>query len=342
VSIYVFTKNDASLQEIFPKTAKFFPIEALSEHTPEDGNLSYINISGITPAEIDKVLTKFKKICKDTPWGIIDPKGNIKDTAALFFDGASDYLGSGVFKETGSLNPKRIKQAVQWRKELAANTASAKEVSSNETQSGGFLNAGIKLPSASAFPGWKKMQTGKVMPFYLLYCSLQGKISLDDRFDSKTVANIHKRFLSCLEDNFHEGEGLLWMNTGRDCLFLIPPKVKCAEEAVKACIRVLISAPLITLETLNLAIPVNFIFALHYGTVSYKPPGHTGTVVSDAVNYVFHLGGKKAESGRLTVSSELPGVTIPSSLYDCFTPAGEFDGRKVWQTKKFSYAKPWF
>jgi hypothetical protein len=103
----------------------------------------------------------------------------------------------------------------------------------------------------------------------------------------------------------------------------------------------LVSAPLFTLEAFNLTIPLNFVFALHYGSISYKPPGRTGTVVSDAVNYVFHLGGKKAEAGRLTVSGDLPGVTIPKTLLDCFVSAGEFNGCKTWHTKKFSYAKPW-
>ena len=103
----------------------------------------------------------------------------------------------------------------------------------------------------------------------------------------------------------------------------------------------LVSAPLITMETLNIKIPSNFIFALHYGSISYKPPGKTGTVVSDAVNYIYHLGAKKAEPGRLTISDTVPGGTIPKSLEDCFVFAGEFEDRKIWHSKKFVYTKPW-
>jgi hypothetical protein len=139
-----------------------------------------------------------------------------------------------------------------------------------------------------------------------------------------------------------EGDGLLWMNTGRDCLFLFPPRAKCAEAAIKTCIGMIVSAPLFVLETFGISIPANFIFAMHYGTVTYKPPGKTGTVVSDAVNSIFHLGAKKSEPGRLTISGELPDVSIPANLQDLFVPAGEYEGRKIWHTKKFSYAKPWF
>jgi hypothetical protein len=102
-----------------------------------------------------------------------------------------------------------------------------------------------------------------------------------------------------------------------------------------------VSAPLIVLETLAVAIPSNIVFALHYGVINYKQPGKTGTIISDAVNFIFHLGAKKAEPGRLTISGDLPDVTVPENLKDLFIPAGEYEGRKIWQTKKFSYVKPW-
>jgi len=209
------------------------------------------------------------------------------------------------------------------------------------TEESSFLKTGVKLPAASAFPGWKKITTGKTMPFYLLYCSLQGKTSLDSRLEEKALAQVHKRFLGLLNMSFKEGEGLLWMDSGKDCLFLLPPKAKNVQSIIEACIRMIISAPLITLETLAISVPVNFVFALHYGSVSYKPPGKTGTVVNDSVNAIFHLGAKKAESGRLTVSGEIPDGSIPKSLEDWFIPAGVYEGRKIWHTKKFSYEKSW-
>jgi len=179
------------------------------------------------------------------------------------------------------------------------------------------------------------------MPFYLLYCTLQGKTALDSRLGEKVFAQAYKRFRDHLVENFDESDGLLWMDTGKDCLFLLPPKQKSVETVVESCLRMIISAPLVTLETLGLSIPINFILALHYGSLNYKPPGKTGTVVSDAVNFVFHLGAKKAEPGRITISGEIPEGSIPKSLEDIFVAAGEFEGRKVWHSKKFSYAKPW-
>jgi hypothetical protein len=345
VNIYIFTKEDSGLRTAFPKSAKFLDTSALSEYTPENGSITYLDVSVFSATELKKALPLIKNNCADSSWGIIDPKGSVKDMAVLFFEGACDYLGASFFKSSAVVDSKRIKEALSWRKTPAASKLSTAD--ENKKSTGGeqgenlFFKPGIKLPPESTFPGWDKMQAGQDMPFYLLYCSIHGDNQLEARLDTKTLAQVHKRFLSCLDNNFLEGDGLLWMNSGKDCLFLVPPRVKNIETAIKKCINMIISTPLIVLESLAVSFPLNFVFALHYGSVSYKPPGKTGTVVSDAINFIFHLGTKRAEAGRLTVSGELPDKTIPQSLQNCFVSAGEFEERKIWHTKKFSYAKPW-
>jgi len=343
MSICVFTDKEKVLINIFPKNTQFLGMKKLPTSLPQDTEITYIDVTGLSESNLKKILVQIKKICKDIPWGIIDPKGNINDPASIFFEGASDYIGQAFLKTTDCLNIKRIKSALSWR----TNTAdSGKAVSGNtdnakEKEAVGFYKSKIKLPPAGTFTSWKKTAAGKTMPFYLLYCTLQGKTSLENRLDEKAVIQVNKRFSDYLENIFGHEEGLLWMDSGKDCLFLFPPKANCAEYAVENCIRAIISAPLITVETLGLTFPVNFIFALHYGSITYKPPGKTGTVVSDAVNAVFHLGAKKSEPGRLTLTTDVPNGSIPKSLQDCFVPAGDYEGRDIWQSRKFVYEKPW-
>jgi hypothetical protein len=343
--VYIFTNKAASLKTVFPKNAEFVLNQnissELSKHSPGAGDITYIDVSAVSEEELSKTLTQVKKRCKDSSWGIIDPKGIIKDPAVLFFDGANDYLGTGFLKNSIIVDAKRLKDAHQWRKSLTGISEINNDVKSTGTTEG-FLKSGIKLPAVSAFPGWKKMQTGKTMPFYLLFCSLQGKAALESRIGEKVLSQIHKRFASLLVSYLKEADGQLWVDTGKDCLFLLPPRAKSAEAAIKACMRMIVAAPQLVMETLGISLPANFIFALHYGSISYKPPGKTGTVVSDAVNSIFHLGSNKSEAGRLTISSGLPDVSVPKILQDLFAPFGEYEGRKIWHTKKFQYAKPWF
>jgi hypothetical protein len=320
---------------------EFLAPAALAKHSPGPDDLQYLDLSGFTAEDGKKTVTQLKKRCKNSLWGIIDPKGTVKDPAQWFFEGAADYIGPAALKN--GLGAKRLKSAVVWKQTAAgAGEGPAAKPGKGSVAKPGetFLKRGIKLPSG-AFPAWKTISSGQNIPVYLLYAAVHGKTALSTRVGEAAYDQFYRKLLAILYKNFQPAEGLLWMETGRDCLFLIPPKAKCAETAVVSCLRMLISAPQITIENLGITVPLNFIFALHYGSVTYRPPGKTGTVVSDAVNFVFHLGTKRAEIGRLTVSDETPDVTISPKLQDLFVKAGEFEGRRLIHTRKFSYLQPW-
>jgi class 3 adenylate cyclase len=338
---YVFSKKAAALRTAFPQKDVEFPAPAaLAKHSPGPEDLQYLDLSGFTAADGKKAAGQLKKRCKNAPWGIIDPKGTVKDPAQWFFDGAADYIGPAALKE--GLAARRLREAAAWRQaagktgESPAAKPDAKVTRPDEKAA----KRGIKLP-AGAFPAWQNIAAGENIQAYLLYASLQGKTAISTRLGEAAYEQLYRKLLTFLRGHFQSAEGLLWMETGKDCLFLVPPKAKCVEMAIVSCLRILISAPQIAIETLNLSIPVNFVFGLHYGSVTYKPPGKTGTVVSDAVNFIFHLGTKQAEPGRLTVSDEVPDPTISSRLEDLFVKAGEFEGRQLVHTRKFSYLQPW-
>jgi len=343
MNIFIFSDKEKQKKETYPKNTQFFSLADFFKHSPESDDITYYDMSNIPEAEIKKTLTQIKKICEETHWGILDRKGNIKDPAALFFEGACDYIGQTTIKDEKGIDIKRIKEAAQWQNKLIAKTmiADLAKESDKILKENTLIKTGVKFPPSNTFPGWKQLTEEKPIPFYLLYCSLYGKTSIESRFEEKAAAQIHKRFSNLLTQNFSAGDCLLWMDSGKDCLFLIPPKQKNIEAIAEACIRMIISAPLITMETLAITIPVNFIFALHFGYVNYKPPGKTGTVVSDAVNAIFHLGSKKAEPSRLTITSDIPDGSIPKLLEDCFIPTGVYEGRNIWHSKKFIYEKDW-
>jgi hypothetical protein len=333
MTVFVFTKKEGALRAVF-KRGEFLNMAALAKHKPGAGDMSYLDISGMDPAEIKKAAAQMRKKCSGSQWGIIDPKGGAADPARFFFDGASDYIGSGALK---SLDAKRLNAAAEWRLTFGGGGGDAAEAGSGAE---GLPKTGIKVPPGK-FPGWKSLPSGKTMPFYLLYCGIQGKSALTNRISETVYAQMHQRLSMFLHMSFQDAEGLLWMDTGKDFLLLLPPKTNNAAAAVKICMRLLISAPMICMETLGLRVPANFIFALHYGAISYRPPGKTGTVVSDAVNSVFHLGAKKAELGRLSITGELPDNSVPQSLEDCFVPAGTYEGRAIWHSKRFTYNQSW-
>ncbi|MDR2182045.1 MAG: hypothetical protein LBN92_05125 [Treponema sp.] len=338
MTIYIVSKKEAAVKAALPHkkgtiAPEYLAVAALGRHAPQADDLTYLDISGYTAADLKKAAALLKKRCKDAPWGIIDPKDSCKDPASWFFEGAADYMGSAALANADS---KRFRAAAGWK--LAADGRSGPAQKTGAAGVRQSFGQAIKL-ATTAFAGWNAVTSGSRVNVYLLYVSLQGKTSLQARFGEAAYSQLYKRFLAYLNRNLQDAEALLWMNTGKDCLFVIPPRESCANTAVISCLRMLLAAPLASVETLGLSMRVDFVFALHFGTITYLPPGKTGTVVSDAVNFIFHLGAKKAEPGRLTISGETPTVTIPAQLTDDFVNAGSFEGRDLVQSRQFTCTK---
>jgi hypothetical protein len=99
------------------------------------------------------------------------------------------------------------------------------------------------------------------------------------------------------------------------------------------------SQPLIIAEKFGLInFSAEFVFALHYGKTPFKAPGKTGTIISEAVNFIFHLGTKFAKPSRLSISEDVPADIIPDQLKDMFVNAGTFEDSKIIHSKKFTYS----
>jgi hypothetical protein len=341
------------------KGAGILEPKALSKHSPAPGDISYLDLSSFTAAEAKKALSLLKRRCgghiagktagtgaageADTAWGIADPKDSA-DPAAFFFEGASDYMGSKRLKQEP--DPKRLKKAASWRAGLhtgggrAGPAASGVPAVKEDPAKEGERPAGrtAKLP-AGKFTGWSSCKAGAVSPFFFLYAALSGETSLRSRLGEASFKVLMGRFRAFLVPRFQDAKALLWMETGDNCLFLIPPRAEYLRAAGEAALKILMGSAFLTAEHLGLTIPAAFTFALHYGKTPYRAPGRTGTVVSDAVNFIFHLGTKRAESGRLTYSGDIPPDALDPRLEDMFTGAGSFEGRSLRHSLRFVHSR---
>ena len=343
MKIYIFSSKKMPFPGL--RRAELLDPKALGKHSPERGDISYLDLSSFTEAEAKKALSLLKRRCggirvggvpageiPDTAWGIIDP-GDSADPAAFFFEGASDYLGSKLLKKGSDL--KRLKKAASWRTGgVRTGSSSAKESSGEEAEA--FAGRAAKLP-AGKFTGWSTYKAGTVSPFFFCYAALSGGTSLRSLLGEASFKVLMGRFRNFLIPCFQDAKALLWIETGDSCLFLIPPRAEYVRAAEEAALKILMGSTFLIAENLGLTIPAVFTFALHYGKTAYRTPGKTGTVVSDAVNFIFHLGTKCAESGRLTYSDEIPPGALAPRLEDMFVDAGSFEGRTLRHSLRFTY-----
>jgi hypothetical protein len=342
MSRYIFTSKK-SLPGLDKKAAKLFeilPFASLGKHKPADDDETYLDIAGLGAAALKKALAALKKRCGVSAWGIIDPKGEAADPAAFFFEGASDYIGPKTLK---ALSAKRLAAASAFRQTdegrgSAGSAVRVKGAGKKESRSpsarGSLPKKSVKLPPGK-FEGWKSVKAGTLCSFFFLYIKLGSeKTSLHSRLGEAAYTAVRNRLRDLLQQRLAPAGALLWMETENDSLFLVPPKAHYGKAALTAALKLILEAPLVNIEKLGLAIPAQFTIALHYGKTIFQAPGKTGTVVSDAVNFVFHLGAKHTEPGRLSVSGEV----IPEGLRSLFTDAGEYEGFDIIHSRRFTYS----
>jgi hypothetical protein len=314
------------------------PPADLGTHSPGAGDLSYLDISGLAQTDRKRLLNRLAKRCAQSPWGIFDPKGEAPDPAEFFFAGAADYIGPKTIKR--GIDKKRLAAAGSWREAGSKKSAAppAKTADAARGLADGPERKTRKLPKGK-FEGWQSIRAGTTAPFFFLFVSISGKTNLRSRLGEASFIRIKNRIRDILQQKLQDCQALLWMETESNWLFLIPPRAANGKAAVEASLRMITAAPLISIEDLELSVPVNFTFALHYGKTVFRTPGKTGTLVSDAVNYIFHLGTKRAEPGRLTISSELSGEVIPEGLADLFTGAEVFEEIPIRYSRRFNYSE---
>lgn len=294
------------------KDVEVLPLSELPGHDPDSADIAYLDCSGMEKPAFRKACALIKKLRAGGAWGVVDPKGAVADPAAVFHDDASDYIGPRLLKD--GIEASRFARAADY-----ANPPAASPCDEGEDLS---------------FPGWKCITPGENLEFYFLYADIADAIGIKPRIGDKRFGILRERFLTCLNQALADADALAWMLSDSGVLFLIPASGTRARAALQACLRLCLNAPIVGYESFGLESPFEFLFALHRGTSTYLPPGKTGTLVSEDVNFIFHLGTKKAEPGRVYVSSRAM-EAVPERLSGHFVPAGRFEGFEVSKSRKF-------
>ena len=339
--IYIFSSksSNAVKRALAPLIEK--SLAALVPGIPKDfkaaaEDLVYLDISSLPPPLMKKNVAQLKKCAAF--WGIIDPAGIAEDPASFFFDGACDYIGPALVKK--GLDKKRFTTVLKRAAEKGGPAAGERSpgVGKKEKSPGDAeteeRKKSQKLPIGK-FGGWKTIRPGTTESFFFLFVTLSDREKLRSLVSESALDAIKNRLRDALGQAFREADALLWMETEDNYLFLVPSRAANCKAAVEAALKLILNSRLIGIEKLGLSMPMEFTCALHHGKTTFQAPGKTGSVVSEPVNYIFHLGIKKAEAGRLTVSGDVGEEAIPEGLADMFQNAGNFEGIAIRHSRHF-------
>jgi hypothetical protein len=136
-------------------------------------------------------------------------------------------------------------------------------------------------------------------------------------------------FHDALNRRVEDFDGKIWMWNEWTGLILFPyDGKKC--DAVLPAMRLILNRVLFSIEEGDFQAVLSYKLALHIGSTLYRRRGQTGTILSDDVNFIFHLGVKKTEADSLYLS-EAAYAQISKRLYPLFEERGRFEGYQTYR-----------
>lgn len=289
----------------------------------------YLDISSLDQKALTSILDRMEK--SDCPWAIVDPDRVCEDVAELFHRGACDYL---VPISGQKIKVKRIQRALEFFRRYKQTTApseqplaseipppkKAKSRSKNET----------KLETEPA-ASWKQVKNGREYSFCFLYVQLEPSQEWQGKSGFSHQEQMQNAFHDLIASRIKDYDGRIWMWNDWGGLVLFPLDMQNCEVVVLG-IRMMLNRLHVSIEGGPFETILNYSFVFHVGKTKYQDRGKTGTIISEDVNFIFHLGGKEAELNYVYLSDTVYQM-LPQKLQALFSPQGEFEGRNIFRMK---------
>jgi hypothetical protein len=335
-------------------TLSFLPSQSLKKNMKglAKSVFVYVDVSNYNEAEREKIL-KYLSRQNDLRYGIVDPEGQILDVTLLFSSGALDYIGEKLVKE--GVKPSRMKKVLcnVQTKHPQGNIAAERVT---YTEASGMIPAGQSIPMPAlqgeragqkekapegkkqpfrtAITGlrpsgrnWSTVKSGQEYTFSLMFIELDHhgefrKNLGEDIIDATTYS--FKKLVQKLVAGDH---GRIWIWDDFGGLVLFPfDGTKC--DAVISCFRLMLNRKVICIEELSSRMLFSYRIVLHIGNTIYRQKGKTGTLISDSINSIYHIGKKYANPGNLYITKDvLP--YVPEKLRTYFIPVVKYEGLEL-------------
>lgn len=281
----------------------------------DQASLVYLDIEKFSKENLNKTINFLSKQIFYR-YIIIDLKNKINDIAEVFHKNAADYINDKTYKD--GLTLKRIKSILSF-----------KEIKEEElplvNKSNGHKDIIISGKD------WKDVKNGKEYTFCFMYIQFDNYKELKTECGSAYANKMLTSFQDYLAKIIAPLHGKLWMWMESTGLIIFPFDGKNCP-SILSCFKLILNRRLISVEQ-EFKLLLSYRIALHIGNTIYKSRGNTGTIVSESINSIFHLGQKFTKTGRFVLTEEVAQY-IPKQIEKYFKPAGEFENRNIIQMKK--------
>ena len=280
------------------------------------GDLLYLDLAAFTATE---ARSRLKQLLarNDLFVGVIDPKGAVDDVSSLFHDGAIDYVDGAAWK--AGIAPRRLGRAAAFARALKRYPESAAQ------------EAPPARPCRPSGADWSRLREGEEYTFSLLFIELDGAESLELRFGAANLTEALASFRAYVERSAAPFGGRAWIWSRFGGIVLFPFDGRC-EQAAPCGLSMTLYKYLYDIEESRFPHFVSWRMAAHLGEVAWRERA-TGTLVSETLNSVFHLGQQSVPAGAFHVTDDIREMAC-GPMRKFFVPAGQFEGRRIWRMKR--------
>jgi hypothetical protein len=280
------------------------------------GDLLYLDLAAFTAAEAHSWLKQLLAR-NDLFVGVIDPKGAVDDISSLFHDGVIDYVDGAAWK--AGIAPRRLGRAAEFARALKRYPESATR------------EAPPARPCRPSGADWSRLREGEEYTFSLLFIELDGAESLELRFGATNLTEALASFRAYVERSAAPFGGRTWIWSRFGGIVLFPFDGRC-EQAAPCGLSMTLYKYLYDIEESRFPHFVSWRMAAHLGEVAWRERA-TGTLVSETLNSVFHLGQQFVPAGSFHATDDIHALA-GAQMRKFFVPAGQFEGRRIWRMRR--------
>ncbi|MBU8912728.1 MAG: hypothetical protein KOO61_01810 [Spirochaetales bacterium] len=266
----------------------------------------YLDITGLSIASIRPRL-KLLEDSVSSRFGVVDRNGTLKDIAEAFQRGASDYIDGRLLRK--GLTTARFGRVVEF--------ATSGEAGSRQVQ--------IPVP-AEIYPSgsvWDDVEPGEEYTFQMLYVGLDHMKELRRKSSEDLLRTLRRTLQGILTRSFAGVGGRIWVWKEDDGVLLCPFDGERVTALIPA-IRLVLNRVLMNIEQFSVTTPISWRMGLHVGNTRYEASGETSEIVSESLNFIFHLGERAVRSGQLAVT-ETALAFAPDQVSNWFLRGPEFE-----------------
>jgi CheY-like chemotaxis protein len=247
-------------------------------------------------------------------FGIIDAKHSVRDIAELFHNHAADYVDKTLL--SAGLTTARIRRVVEFEPSPAPRRAN-NHVPEHESHR--------LVPSGA---DWSAVQDGREYTFVMLYAAIDEAGDLQRKASDGFVSSLRKSFSALLERSFADYSARIWMWKEDEGILLMPFDGEQVDAIIPA-LRLMLNRTLINVEEFPQYGEISWRLALHLGNTTYRSSGRTGAIVSESVNFLFHLGSRFVEPAGLAVTGPAQSL-VPEGIRPLLNHRGEFESIHIY------------